>query len=108
MKDLGEAKKIIGWEITQEKDILKIDQKGYIRDLLESERMISCHETVLPVKADSNFIPSQAEDHQQVDLTTYQRLVGKLIYLICGTRPDIAFVVGQLSRHNSDLRARHL
>lgn len=30
IKDLGEVKKIIRWEITQKKGILKIDQKRYI------------------------------------------------------------------------------
>ena len=51
MKDLGEAKKIIGWEITRDLKArtLKIDQKEYIQDLQESEGMTSCHPTVLPV-----------------------------------------------------------
>ena len=30
------------------------------------------------------------------------------MYLTCGTRPDIAFVVGQLSCHNSDPRIDHI
>lgn len=30
------------------------------------------------------------------------------MYLSCGTHPDIAFVVEQLSRHNSDLQVGHL
>lgn len=30
------------------------------------------------------------------------------MYLSCGTRPDIAFIVGQLSKRNSDPRAGHL
>ena len=64
MKNLGEAKKIIGWEITREKGILKIDPKGYIRDLLESEGMRSCHATVLSVKAGSTLILDQADDHK--------------------------------------------
>lgn len=87
---------------------LKIDQKGYIRDLLESEGMTSCHPTALPVKADSFFFMDQVGDHFQADLAVYQQLVGKLMYLSCGTRPNIASVVGQLSWHNSDLRAGHL
>ena len=71
LKDLGEAKKIIGWEIIREKDILKIDQKRYIRDLLESKGMISCHATVIPVKAGFSLVLDQVEDQQQIDLTAY-------------------------------------
>ena len=73
MKDLGEVKTIIGWEITQNlaAGTLRIDQKGYIRDLLESEGMTSCHPTILPVKADSTLLLDQAGDHQQADLTMY-------------------------------------
>ena len=108
MKDPREAKKIIGWKITREKSILKIDQKGYIRNLLEFEGMISCHSIVLPVKAGSTLVLNQVEDHPQLDLIVYQQLVSKLIYLSYGTRLDIAFVVEQLSRHNSDSRVKHL
>lgn len=50
----------------------------------------------------------QAGDDARADLIMYQRLLGKLMYLGCGARPDIAFVVGQLSWHNSDPRAGHL
>lgn len=50
----------------------------------------------------------QEGDDAIADLASYQRLVDKLMYLPCGTRLDIAFVVGQLSRHTSDPRAGHL
>ena len=108
MKDLAEAKMILGWEITREKGILKIDQKEYIRDLLVSEGMISCHATVISVKVGSTLVLDQVEDHHQVDLSKYQRLIDKLMYLSCGTCPDIVFGVEQLSRHNSDPRARYI
>ena len=93
MKDLREAKKIIGWEITREKDIFKIDPKRYIWDLLEFKGMISYNATVLLVKAGSTLVLDHVEDQQQMHLTVYQQLVDKLIYLSCGTRPDITFVV---------------
>ena len=69
MKDLGEAKKIIGWDITRDlkADTLKIDQKRYIQDLLESKGMTSYHSTVLPVKAGSTLFLDQAGDHQQAN-----------------------------------------
>ena len=65
IKDLGEVKTIIKWEITQDltAGILKIDQKGYIQDLLKAERMTSCHPNILPVKAGSTFFLDQAGNH---------------------------------------------
>lgn len=43
MKDLGDTKTIIRWEITYGLlvETLKIDQKIYIKDLLESEEISS-------------------------------------------------------------------
>ena len=110
MKDLGEAKAIIGWEITRDIQAwtLKINEKGYIRDFLESKGMSSCHPTIVPVKAGLTLTFNQVDNHTPADMVAYQRLVGKLIYLVCGTRPDIAFVMGQLSRHNSDPRIGHM
>ena len=66
MKDLGEAKKIIGWEITRDlkAGTLKIDQKRYIQDLLESEEMNSYHPNVPPVKAGSTLFLDQVGDYQ--------------------------------------------
>ena len=107
---MGEAKTIIGWEITRDLQVgrMKIDQKGYIQDLLESEGISSCHPIVLPMKAVSSLTFDQAGNHLPTDLIAYQRLIGKLMYLACGTRPDIAFVVGQLSCHNSDPQIGHI
>ena len=110
LKDLGEVITIIGWEITRDlaAGTLRIDQKRYIRDLLKAKGMTSYHPTILPVKAGSILLLNQAGNHQQADLTVYQYLIGKLIYLSCEIRSDITFIVRQLSRHNADPRIRHL
>ena len=58
MKDLEEAKVIIGWEITRDVQArtLKINQKAYIQDLLESEKIIFYYPTVLSMKAMSAIL----------------------------------------------------
>lgn len=47
------------------------------------------------------------EDYDEPNLHINQKLIEKLIHLLCSIRPDIVFVVGQLSRHNADPRKRH-
>lgn len=60
------------------------------------------------MKAGSSIEMGEHDDYEEAELKLYQRLIGKLMYLSCGTRPDIAFVVGQLSRHNADPRVGHM
>lgn len=99
---------IIGWQVTQGLSMMKIDQLVFIRNLVKDEGMQDCNPVSTPMKA-SNFIEMQGEDdYKKVDLKVYQWLIGKLMYLSYGTRPDISFVVGQLSKQNADLRMGYL
>lgn len=108
VKELGEVKTIIGWQVTQSLSTLKIDQLAFIHDLAEKESMRNCNPVNTPMKT-GNFIEMQDEDnYEEVDLKVYQCLIGKLMYLSCGTKPNISFVVGQLSKRNVDPRISHL
>lgn len=73
MKDLREAKTIIEQEITKDLYIktLKIDQKVYIRDLLESKKMSFCHPIVFPIKVLSTIPMDQVDDNVIIDLSLY-------------------------------------
>lgn len=64
---------------------LKIDQKIYIRDLLEAKKMTSCHITFLLITTGSFIFIDQAGNDGPADLAVYQRLVKKLLYLACRT-----------------------
>lgn len=79
--------------------------KSYICDLLEAKKMSLCHPSIFPMKTGSTLLLDQAKDYIQANLIIYQQLIGKLIYLTFVTRPNIAFVVYQLSRYNSDPQA---
>lgn len=66
IKDLGEVKTIIEWEIIQDlaSNILNIDEKVYIQDLLQSKEKIFCNSTVFLVKARFTFFLDQVGNHQ--------------------------------------------
>ena len=51
---------------------------------------------------------SETDDYEDEDLYTYQRLIVKLMYRSCGTKPDIAFAIRLLGRYNVDLRRSHI
>ena len=110
MKDIGEVKTIIGWQITRDlaARTMKIDQSAFIRNFVIEEGLIDCNAKVIPIKAGSAIEMNDPEDYEETELQEYQHLIGKLIYLACGTRPDIAFVVGQLGRQNADPKKSHL
>ena len=110
IKDLGEVKTIIGWQITRDQAArtMKIDQSAFIRDLVIEEGLTDCNANIIPLKAGSAIEINYPEDYEETKLQEYQRLIGKLMYLACGTRSDIAFVVGQLSKYNADPRKSHL
>ncbi len=60
------------------------------------------------MKARSAIEMIEHDDYEDTEIKLYQYLIGNLIYLTCGRRPDIAFIVGLLSRHNADSKKDHL
>ena len=109
-KDLGEVKTIIGWQISRDTaaGTMKIDQSAFNRDLVIEESLTDYNATVIPMKAGLAIDMPDADDYEETGLLKYQQLIGKLMYLACGRKPNIAFVVGQLSKHNADPRKGHL
>lgn len=87
---------------------MKIHQSAFIQDLVIEKRLTNCNANVIPMKAGSSIEILDLEDYEKANFHTYQKLVGKLMYLSCSTRPDISFVVGQLSRHNANPKKRYL
>lgn len=88
--------------------IIKVDQPVFIQDLVIETRPTNCNTNVISMKANSSIDMSDLENYKEVNLYTYQCLIGKLIYFTYSIRPNIAFVVGQLSRYNANPRKRHL
>lgn len=47
-----------------------------------------------PIKINLSLIFNQARNYFPTNIVIYQHLIEKLIYLACGTKPNIAFIVG--------------
>jgi transposase InsO family protein len=108
IKDLGPIKQLLGVAIDydQETGHLELSQSRYIQQSLER---YGCddgrtHPTPLSsgvklTKADSPTTPSAIAEMKDYP---YQSLIGTLMYAMLGTRPDIAFAVGALSKYSSN------
>lgn len=87
----------LGIEIDQKSDgSIKIGQATYTRKVLNQFGMSDCRPCVTPIisseKAESN------DSDESVEFP-YRSAVGALMYLMTGTRPDIAFAVSVVSRN---------
>lgn len=111
LKDLGEPKYILGIEINWEKEKreLTISQKKYIGDILKRYQMETCKPTKTPLETgQSNDAEEDPTTEGQYRSTVpYQNLIGNLMYLVQGTRPDIAFATHHLSQFNACFTSRH-
>ncbi|CAB3224317.1 unnamed protein product [Arctia plantaginis] len=86
----------LGIEIERKVDgSIKIDQKSYAKKLLQRFGMQNCKAAVTPIVKD-NVLASK--DNTDIHDFPYRQVVGALSCLMVGTRPDIAFAVGIVSR----------
>jgi hypothetical protein len=103
---------MLGIKITIDEDnyTIKLDQKQAIIDLLKEYQVD--REYVYPVptlvypytKLTKNHSPVTDKEKEKMNKlgTRYRSLVGSLMYIMLGTRPDIAYAVSNLSKYVSN------
>ena len=110
MKDLEEARMIIGMQIIchRLKRLLTLDQASYIQDVLQEESLLSCNPVSIPMVPELYITLKDNGNSDPTEITAYQCMIGKLLYIACGTRSDITFAVGCLSQQCSDPQIGHI
>ncbi|KAL1190989.1 Retrovirus-related Pol polyprotein from transposon TNT 1-94 [Cardamine amara subsp. amara] len=107
MKDLGAAKKILGMEIVRDrvKGTLTLSQEGYLSKVLEMYKMEQSKPVVTPLGAHLKMQAASEEqllkDGEHMKTVPYSNAVGSIMYSMIGTRPDLAYPVGIISRFMS-------
>jgi len=108
-REMGEPTFFLGLHVERdtERGTLRLGQRQYVHTILERFGLADANPVQLPMGAGDRLTndgePLTAELQQ-----TYQELVGALLYLATGTRPDIAYAVGQLSRYVAAPTGQHL
>ncbi|KAE8684184.1 Flotillin-like protein 1 [Hibiscus syriacus] len=114
MKDLGEAKKILGMEISRDKKLrrLYLSQKEYLRKVLKRFGINEMSEPVsTPLaphfKLGASISPKDDAEREYMSKVPYASVIGSLMYAMVCTRPDISQAVGVVSRYIHDPGKEH-
>lgn len=113
MKDLGPAKRILGMDIyrDREKGILTLSQGTYLCKILRNFMMEESKPVSTPMgshfKLSSTKAEMRSELQEFMESVPYSSAVGSLMYSMIGTRPDIAYGVGLVSRFMSAPSQEH-
>ncbi|GJU93321.1 ribonuclease H-like domain-containing protein [Tanacetum coccineum] len=108
IKDLGHLKYFLGIEVIKTGKDLCISQRKYCLELLKDYGLLGCKPISAPVEPNSvlPYVPTK-DDPLLDNITGYQKLLGKLIYLT-HTRPDIAYSVYCLAQYMHSPLKSHL
>ncbi|XP_062147788.1 uncharacterized mitochondrial protein AtMg00810-like [Alnus glutinosa] len=94
-KDLGTLSYFLGLEISSSSDGYYLTHANYISDMLSQANLTNCKTIDMPTELNVRLNLHDAEPLR--DFTLYRYLVGSLVYLTV-TRPDISYVVHQVSQ----------
>ena len=107
MTDLGQLHWFIGMQFIRSENSIEINQSLYIEKVLKRFNMTDCTPRKLP--CDPNFANTTSIDSKPLpDAKLYQEIVGSLIYVMTGTRPDISYVVSKLAQFMHNPTEYHL
>ncbi|GKC79975.1 ribonuclease H-like domain-containing protein, partial [Tanacetum coccineum] len=98
IKYLGELKYFLGIEVLKtKKGGMCLSQRKYCLEFLHDFGLLACKPVSTPLPENIVLAHKESDDDRFLkNVTSYQRLVGKFIYLTI-TRPDIAYYVHCLS-----------
>ena len=106
VKDLGKLHHFLGIRVVQDDNTVWLGQPLYVEKVLTRFGMQDANPISTPVDP-STKLTKAAEGDEKFDQSVYQSAVGCLLYLSTGTRPDIAFAVGNVAKFSSDPTRKH-
>ena len=107
MHDLGEVSFYLGMAIERNRHqrTVSVYQHAYIRAVLERFGMAEAKAASTPL---SERHHKRRPNEERCDQSLYQSMIGSLMFAMAGTRPDLAYAIGVLSRYNHEPSEVHM
>lgn len=113
MKDLGEARKILGMEISRNRAacLLTLSHEGYVNKVMRAFEIDQAKPVNTPMGAHFKLRTTTdaewREPFERMKVIPYSNVVGSIMYSMIGTRPNLAYPVGVISRFISKPLKEH-
>ena len=105
--DLGPLKYFLGIQITRDrqKRTIALSKTTFIQGTLKNFNMNDCNPVDTPLTP-GHQLPLPGTETSQL-ITQYQTLLGKLMYAMLVTRPDLAYAIATLSQFSHNPASEH-
>ncbi len=113
MKNIGKPELIVGLNVTRDfkAGTIKLSQHKYVNELLKRFRMedakVASTSAEYSLKLTKEMCPTTDAEKKKMEKYPYRELIGCLMYLSVGTRPDISYAVSELSKYLSNPGMTH-
>jgi len=111
MTDLGDIDSYLGVRIKRDRSTkrLEIDQSRYVLEIVARFGLSDANQalTPLPTGADVHLEKYEGQA-SKADIKLYQQMIGSLLYVQIGPRPDISFAVSRLAQYASNPSPHHI
>ena len=115
MTDLGEAQFVLGLQVSRDRAArtLTLSQADYVRRVVERFGATDWKPQPTPLATGPHLSKSDcpvtvpAQPELLGGTHAYASIVGAIMYAMLGTRPDLAYSIGQLTRFNSNPGPTH-
>lgn len=107
MKTFGELSSFLGINVVfrTEENLISIDQISAIQTLIKKYNVENCKNFKTPIEKDLNLERNTCETLKTK--LPYKELLGSLMYIMIGSRPDICYSVGYFSRFQDCATDKH-
>ena len=113
MKDLGEARRILGIDILRDRKEgrLYLKQADYIKRVVSRFKMQDSTEKSVPIgqhfKLSTTHVPKDDEERAEMSLIPYSNIIGSVMYSMISSRPDLAHAISITSRFMKEQGKEH-